>query len=266
MEKIFSLSNNRLKEIRALSKRKYRQKNGLFVVEGQRMVEDAIEFGQVRVIVMSDSYTSAHSDMLQFETSEIQLLEVPEKLFAALTDTETPQGILAVVKKKQTEVILNSGNVVIADGIQDPGNMGTLIRTAVASGCCAVMTTEGTVDVYNPKVLRSTMGAIFNIPVIDSWTFAQIMTRLKEQGIKVLVADVGAEEAYYDVDLTELFALVVGNENQGPREETIAVADKLINIPMIGKIDSLNAAVAGSIVLYEALRQRNKERNKEGQA
>ena len=256
MEKILSLSNNKLKEIRSLSKRKYRQKNGLFVVEGRHMVEDAIGFGQVRLIVMSDSYISAHSDMLQLETSEIDLLEVPEKLFAALTDTETPQGILAVVKKKQAGVILNGGNVVIADRIQDPGNMGTLIRTALASGCCAVMTTEGTVDVYNPKVLRSTMGAIFNIPVIDGWTFDQIMTRLKEQGIKVLVADVGAKEAYYNIDLTEPFALVVGNENQGPTAEAIAVADKLINIPMVGKIDSLNAAVAGSIVLYEALRQK----------
>ncbi|MBO8169475.1 MAG: RNA methyltransferase [Thermoanaerobacteraceae bacterium] len=257
MQRITSFQNEKIKEINSLHRKKYRQQKGLYFVEGQRMVEEALQFASVRTVVISEEFADKKYWEMQLQPAGTEILMVPEKLFKKLADTENPQGILAVVKKEKPSLDkIISGNVLVAAAIQDPGNLGTLIRTAVAAGCAAVITTRGTVDVYNPKVLRSTMGAIFKIPVLDGQPVSQILAWLKNNGLPLIVADVAAEKAYYDVDLARPFALLIGNENLGPEEQVLAAADQLVRIPMLGKTESLNAAIAGSIILYESLRQR----------
>jgi len=168
---------------------------------------------------------------------------------------------MAVVRKKQNnlqEIKYPEGNVLIAAGIQDPGNLGTLIRTAAAAGCALVIATRETVDAYNPKVTRSTMGAIFRIPVIQGVPAVRTVTWVKKTGLPLVVAQVSASTSCFDVDLSKNFALAVGNENRGHGGEVIDRADLLVQIPMANHTESLNAAVAGSIILYEGLRQRKK--------
>ncbi|WP_366922633.1 RNA methyltransferase [Metallumcola ferriviriculae] len=258
MQHIQSTQNSKIKLIRSLRLRKERYKQGLFLVEGVNLTKEAINYGKVKHLILSEKFAEREmwQEKLQEETS---LLVVPDVLFNDLAATESPQGVMAVVQKPEvnlTNFRYSGGNVLIAAGLQDPGNMGTLIRTAAAAGCAGVIATKGTVDLFNDKVVRATMGAIFRIALIQGVTELETAEWVKKQGLDLIIADVSARDSCYEIDISRDFALTVGNESRGNDTRTVALADKVVKIPMAGEMESLNAAVAGSIILYEGVRQR----------
>ncbi len=263
MNYIQSSQNSTLKEIKSLHLKKNRDSQSLYFVEGIRFVNDAIDNGQViSKIIISDKLEglSGGSELIEkvkTVCSDISL--VPEKLFKEVSDTQTPQGILAVLKKNQFdfEQVIEEGNsVVILDCLQDPGNAGTIIRTADAAGISAVLMSKGCVDLYSPKVLRSTMGSVFHVPIFEGLNITQTIQILKQKGYKVIASHLSGKNNYFQEDLTGRSAVIVGNEANGISDETANIADSLVKIPMPGKAESLNASVAASIMIYEIVRQK----------
>ncbi len=262
MNFIQSNQNSTLKEIKSLHLKKNRDALGLYFVEGIRFVSDAIDNGQViSKIIISDKLESLNGGSELIEKvkgvcSDISL--VPEKLFKEVSDTQTPQGILAVLKKNKYDfdrVISEGSSVVILDCLQDPGNAGTIIRTADAGGISAVLMSKGCVDLYSPKVLRSTMGSVFHIPIFEGLNITETIQVLKLNGYKVIASHLSGKNNYFQEDLTGRSAIIVGNEANGISDETANMADSLVKIPMPGKAESLNASVAASIMIYEIVRQ-----------
>lgn len=262
MNFIQSSQNNTIKEIKALHQKKHRDAQGLYFVEGIRFVSDAVDSRQSIIkAVISDRLESLNGgESLISRLSGVcqDIYCVPDKLFCDISDTQSPQGVLAVLKKQPAEItdaISGGKSVVVLDGLQDPGNVGTIIRTADAAGVSAVLMTRGCVDIYSPKVLRSTMGSVFHIPIIEGLDIIDTIKLLKYKGYKVIASHLNGENNYYDEDLTCKSAIIVGNEANGISEETAAISDKLVKIPMPGKAESLNASVAASIMIYELVRQ-----------
>jgi TrmH family RNA methyltransferase len=194
---------------------------------------------------------------------------IPDKLFKSISATETPQGILAVIPTKfynleniiertleqSTEFQRNKISLIILDGIQDPGNMGTIIRTADGAGFNGVILSKDCVDPYNPKVIRSTMGSIFYMPLYLSNNLSVTLNEIKDLGIKIYGAHLEGSVDYYKIDMTGNIAIIIGNEARGISSTSLCAADKLIKIPMPGRLESLNASVAAGILIYESFRQ-----------
>ncbi|EMS71507.1 TrmH family RNA methyltransferase [Ruminiclostridium cellobioparum] len=262
MNYIQSSQNSTIKEIKALHQKKHRDSHEMYFVEGIRFVSDAVDNGQVIIkAVISDRLESLNGgELLISKLSEVcsDIYNVPDKLFKEISDTQSPQGVLAVLKKRTAgigEALRQGKSVVVLDSLQDPGNVGTIIRTADAAGVSAVLMTRGCVDVYSPKVLRSTMGSVFHLPIIEDLDIINTIQLLKSSGYKVIASHLHGQNNYYDEDLTCKSAIIVGNEANGISEETAALSDKLVRIPMPGKAESLNASVAASIMIYELVRQ-----------
>lgn len=246
IKEITSTENKIYKQTKKLLNRSERYKAKLFMAEGQRIVEDAVIAGIAEYIFVSQNYNGVEYDLPVYRVSD--------KMFSALSDTETTQGILAVCKMVYYNMEeINCDTLLICDGVSDPGNMGTLIRTAECSGVGGVILLKGSVDPYSPKVVRSTMGSIFRLPVY----FAQaddLNKHLKEYAIVATVLDGSVD--LYDIKFPEKTAVVVGNEAHGVSKEVADMAKIRTLIPMCGNSESLNASVAGSIVMYEILRQK----------
>lgn len=262
MNVIQSSQNSTIKEIKGLHLKKNRDASGHYFVEGIRFVNDAIDNNQTIVkVVVSDKLESLNSGSELIEKVKAACTEcclVPEKLFNEISDTQTPQGVLAVLKKREfvlDEIIEQGSSLVLLDNLQDPGNVGTIVRTADAAGVSAVLMSKGCVDLYSPKVLRSTMGSVFHMPIFEGLSINEIIKMLKQFGYKVIASHLAGRNNYYDEDLTGKSAIIVGNEANGISEETAALADRLVKIPMPGKAESLNASVAASIMIYEIVRQ-----------
>ena len=263
---ITSGDNPRIKYLKHLAKRRFRETEGKFIIEGVRFVEEAIASRiSIEAVVFSSKLLQnvRGKELLDnLYSSDIALWEVTEAIMESLADTATPQGVLAVVNAVATgldEVLTGEQKhlLVLVDGIQDPGNLGTVIRTADAAGADAVILTRGTVDLYNPKTLRATMGSVFHLPIIMAGEAIQAAERLLQSGVQLVVGMPQANRPVFSVDLTGSVALVVGSEAGGVSEEVISLASYLVNIPMAGRAESLNAAVATAIMLYEAVRQRS---------
>lgn len=191
---------------------------------------------------------------------------VSDEVFVRMSDTKTPQGILCLVRQQHynIEEILreNKGKrmlFIILEDIQDPGNLGTIFRTAEAAGADGVIMSSWTADIYNPKTIRSTMGSVYRVPFFHVDQMEGAVRRLQKAGVAVYAAHLGGTAAYDACDYQKSTAFLIGNEAKGLREETAACADARITIPMAGKVESLNAAVASSILLFEAARQRRKD-------
>jgi len=263
VDTIESKDNSLIKEVKKLNKKKYRIENQQFIIEGFRFVEEALKSSfEVPYIFISenalDKYREFGIDKLIQNNTKINCIKA--SLLKELCNTENPQGILAVVNNKKVNIANKEGFYVLADKVQDPGNMGTIIRSAHASGALGVIVTKGTVDVYNDKTLRSTMGSIFNIPIIEDDNF-KIIKDLKSNGFKIIVSSLDTENNFYDVDLTGKVVICVGNEGNGISKELYELNDEKVKIPMPGGAESLNAAVAASIMMYEAVRQKEKQKN-----
>lgn len=264
MNVIQSSQNSTIKEIKGLHLKKNRDASGHYFVEGIRFVNDAIDNNQTIVkMVVSDKLESLNGGPELIEKVKAACTEcylVPEKLFNEISDTQTPQGVLAVLKKREfvlDEIIEQGSSLVLLDNLQDPGNVGTIVRTADAAGVSAVLMSKGCVDLYSPKVLRSTMGSVFHMPIFEGLSINETIKMLKKFGYKVIASHLAGRNNYYDEDLTGKSAIIVGNEANGISEETAALADRLVKIPMPGKAESLNASVAASIMIYEIVRQKN---------
>lgn len=240
-----------------LASRKYRDSYGQFLVEGEKVIRDAISAGQKLVIVMAEEGYSLDED--QFPCA---CVTVDKKLFAQLAQTTTTQGIMAVVEKQNMSreefckrIGEKSGNVILLDRLQDPGNIGTIIRTADAAGYSGVMTIKGTADLYSPKIVRATAGSLFRMPVYTADNPDEAVEILESAGKMILATGFNTDLYYYDVDMKKDTGLIIGNEGNGISDELMQQAHKIIKIPMDGEIDSLNAAVAAGILMYEAVRK-----------
>lgn len=263
MNTIISNQNPLIKELKLLKERKYREEKKLYFIEGLRFVEEAIkESAEIVKIYISEKFeeTKGGKEIL-FKINDMQYdtIFLTDKLFREVSDTENPQGILATIKVKTfelTDLSLDLGFFLILDSIQDPGNMGTIIRTADAANANGIIVLKGCVDVYNPKVLRATMGSIFHQPIYFYENAADLIARLKEKGIKVFASHLKGSSNYFEHDFRENIAFVIGNEANGINEEIALLADELVRIPMPGRAESLNASVAASLLMYEVVRQR----------
>lgn len=200
----------------------------------------------------------AFSNDFLYTIAKYNCIYVTEKVFSGITDVTNPQGILAVIGKNTdiNEIDYNQNLFLILDNIQDPGNMGTILRTADSINLKQIIVSKGTADCYNPKVVRSTMGAIFRVKVIECEDLKKVVKEMKKRKIKVYATDLQTDKSIYDVDYKKS-AIVIGNEANGVSKELLEIADEKIRIPMIGKTESLNAAVATGIILYEVVRKGN---------
>ena len=223
------------------------------------MIEEAIlENAKIKSVVICDDCKSqgAIPSESMYEIAKMNCIYVAEKVFNTITDVINPQGIMAIIEKtkiQETEIDYNSDNFLILDNIQDPGNMGTILRTADSLGMKQIIVSKGTSDPYNLKVVRATMGAIYRIKVIEVDKLTKTIKEMKKHKIKVYATDLKTDKSIYDVDYAKS-AIIIGNEANGVSEEVLKEATERIKIPMIGKTESLNAAVATSVILYEAFR------------
>ncbi len=255
---ITSTHNPKLKLIRALQGRaKERRDAGAFLVEGVRLVEEAVisNWG-LRFVLYDESLNErGRSQVEGLRSRGVDVEEVSTGLMKSLSETETPQGILAVLEFAQLQIPNYCDFILILDTIRDPGNLGTLLRTAAAAGVQAVLLPPETTDAFAPKVVRSGMGAHFRLP-IHSMNWEETEKMLQVAGLKVFIADMNGQSCW-ETDLRQPIALVIGGEAEGVSESARKLASQKISIPMSGKIESLNAGVAGSILMFEVVRQRS---------
>ena len=252
---ITSSQNPKLKLVRALLGRpKERREANAFVVEGIRLIEEAVTAGwKFQFALYSDGLNERGQDLLKVLIAHrIDVEEVAGDLLQKVSDTETPQGILAVLEFTNLKIPVSPNFILIPDQVRDPGNLGTLIRTAAAAGVQALFLPDETTDAFAPKVVRSGMGAHFRLP-IHVLTWDQI--RENTNDIEVYLADMDGK-SFWETDLRKPLALIVGGEADGASEEARKLATQKISIPMAGNVESLNAGVAGSVVMFEVVRQR----------
>jgi TrmH family RNA methyltransferase len=259
---ITSTQNERVKYLRSLGRRRVRQREDRFAVEGTRLAEEVLRAGVKPALVLYTEAWSATAQAQRLLPSLARAEEgcwlVAEAVMATCTATKTPQGIVAVVPRQQLEA--EPGLVLILDGLRDPGNLGTILRSAEATGAGQVILAPGTVDPYNPKVVRGAMGAHFRLPVA-SMGWPAIVKRMA--GRPVWLADATAETPYDTVDWGVAAGLIVGGEAVGAGEEAKALATGRVGIPMAGGAESLNAAMAATVILFEAAKQHRRSTVKE---
>ncbi|MDD4189088.1 MAG: RNA methyltransferase [Eubacteriales bacterium] len=259
---IESSENKLIKLVKSLSQKKYREKEGLFFTEGLRFVQDALDSSwEVSSVFVSETFKEKFikTRKISLTNKNPELYCLPDKLFNEISDTNSPQGILAVIKMREYDpesVIFGPNLFLLLDGLQDPGNMGTIIRSADAAGFNAIIMTEGCVDIYNPKVVRSTAGSLFHIPCITASDVSKMLDLLRLNEIKIYCASASAKKYCYQFDLHENVVFAIGNEANGLSAKVTENADDSISIPILGRAESLNASVAAGILLYEAIRQR----------
>ncbi|KGN03537.1 RNA methyltransferase [Clostridium novyi A str. 4570] len=257
MNLIESKDNTLIKYLRKLRKKKYRVQEEKFLVEGFRFVEEAIKstFQVSHVLIAESAIEKCNSfNILNSVDENTKVCLVKDEILKELCETNNPQGIIAVVDNKKISIEDKNGFYILIDKVQDPGNMGTIIRSANASGALGVIVTKGTVDIYNDKTLRSTMGSIFKIPIIEDNDF-EVINDLKSKGFKLIVSSLDTENNFFDIDLTKKVIICVGNEGNGVSDEVYNLGDERVKIPMPGDAESLNVGVAASIMMYEVVRQ-----------
>ncbi len=261
---ITSSSNSLIKHVRLLHKKKIRWESKNFFVEGLRSVKESIiSHAEIEYFLYSDSLfeTKGGKDLFSLIDKNYEnVYNITDKLLKEISDTQNPQGIIAVVrfnKNSLNEALKERNNfLILLDRVQDPGNMGTIIRTADALGANGILITSGCVDPYNPKTIRATMGSIFHIPLIHYDNVDEVLLDLKKRNIEVISTGLESSRPCYEIDFTKDFVLVIGNEASGISERVQELSDTIVKIPMQGRAESLNAAIASGIVMYEASRQR----------
>lgn len=279
MEYLTSRQNSLIKYVHSLAQRKVREREHCFVVEGVRLLEEALSAMDkggrfcLETVLISEELRQNEREQQLIEALRIAGVKrylVPAGIMEGLADTVSPQGVLGVVRRNQLKpglpgkepagpfepIALDPPLFLILDRIQDPGNLGTLLRTAEAAGVTAVWLLKGTTDPFSPKVLRATMGSIFRVPLATGVEIESVLA-LKAQGVTLLAAGLGAAALpYYEADFSKPLALALGNEANGLADWLKAAGDRLITIPLAGAAESLNVAVAGAIILFEVCRQR----------
>ncbi|MBM7615930.1 TrmH family RNA methyltransferase [Alkaliphilus hydrothermalis] len=262
---ITSESNPTIKFVKGLQIKKNRMKYKQFVIEGLRFLQEALEHGvALEYILYSDSAKKIKGgdELIQQIEGKYQMYHLPDKLMEKLSETENPQGIMAVINMPEYSLDSLSEEkelfLVVLDRIQDPGNMGTIIRTAEGAGANAVLITKGSVDPYNSKTLRATMGAVFHFPVVQVEEDEELIEFLKKNKVRMVATHLDTENTYDMIDYKGSIALIIGNEANGIQEGFVAQAEEMIKIPIVGKIESLNASVAAGVLIYKAFENRRK--------
>ena len=278
MEIISSKDNKKIKYIRGLmEKGSIRKKNRQFVVEGIKLVDEALKYGDVSEIVITESlYAEIVSgdlsdnallagngkNVIKYVENSRSTIVVLDAVFNSVSETITPQGVLAVVgmpcyrlldEDYLDKIYSKTGKIklLILEDTSDPGNLGTIMRTAEAAGVTGVIMTKGTVDIFNPKVVRSTMGSIFRLPFAYVEDLKEVIKELKKSGISFYATHLKGEKSYKAIQYSDRSAILIGNEERGLSDEVADLADTYVLIPMQGKVESLNAAVAAALMMYE---------------
>ena len=288
MQVISSKDNELIKHIKKLKNKKYRDLNNEYIIEGIKIIEEAInEKANIKQVVICDDCekTSNIPKDLMYEIAKQECVYVTSKIFESLTDVTNPQGILAIVEKNsvkskikntnnvengeesktskikekeeqtENEIDYNQDIIVALDDIQDPGNLGTILRTVDSIGINQILVSKGTADSYNPKVVRSTMGAIFRVKIIECEDLEKTLEEIKKHKFEIVVTSLQTKNSIYDIDYKKK-VIVIGNEANGVGKGIQKIADKKVKIPMLGKTESLNASVATGVILYEYVRQK----------
>lgn len=253
------LQNPLVKAAAELKQKKYRQQRGEFLAEGLRTVEEAVAFKAAQQIFYTATEDERTLQLLeQAAFMQLKLTCVSEAVMKKIADTETPQGIIAVCRMQEQplEQLLASGKLLLVlDRVGDPGNIGTMLRTADAAGVGGIILLKGTADIYAPKTVRSSMGSLFHVPVLSGVAEQEFIDNAKKAGYQLLVTALDGADNLYQADLKGRLAFVMGNEAGGVSASLLQQADKRVFIPMRGKAESLNVAMAAGIVMFEAMRR-----------
>lgn len=255
---ITSNSNAQVKRLLQLQKKsKARNEEQVFLVEGLRMFSE-VPAERVQKVYISETLYNKKKQDLNLEKFSVEILS--DSVFSYVSDTKTPQGILCIVEQQKYDIeeLLNIKNphFMVLDNLQDPGNLGTIVRTAEGAGVDAVFLSKESVDIYNPKTIRSTMGSIYRMPVVYVEDLLELLNTFRQKGIKSYAAHLEGKNSYDKEDYQGGTAILIGNEGNGLRDEVADSADVWVQIPMQGKVESLNAAIAASILMFEVYRQR----------
>ena len=260
MQVISSKDNDLIKHIRKLKDKKYRDENNEYIIEGIKLIEEAVkENAEIKKVIVCDDTTRTYEipTNVMLEIAKYECVYVTEKIFNMITQVTNPQGIMAIVKKNVTnsEIDYSQDIIVVLDGVQDPGNLGTILRTVDSVGLSQIIVSKETADAYNPKVVRSTMGAIFRVKIIESEDLQETIKQMKKHHFKLMVTSLQTNKSIYDMELNKRI-IVIGNEANGVSKMLQDMSDEKVKIPMLGKTESLNASVATGIILYEYVRQK----------
>lgn len=258
---ISSPQNIRVKEWAQLLEKKYRTKQHKYIVEGIHLVQEALHSGADVECVAYDMDKGIPSELNGLEQADkpIEWIAVSPAVIAKCSETKTPQPVFAILRKKEQalNVLLEQPDalVMVLDGVQDPGNVGTIIRSADAAGAAGVILGQGCADLYNPKTIRSTMGSLFHLPVVEG-ALEDILPQAKIRGARLISTSLDAYSSCYEFDFRSSAWIIIGNEGQGISDITASLVDESLYIPMAGQAESLNAAMASTVLLFEAMRQR----------
>ena len=260
---ITSTSNAKVKYLVNLKKkRKERDRENVFLVEGIRMFRE-VPADKLKEVYVSESFYKKERDLVDeiASKSRVRVEILSDNVFAHVSDTMTPQGVLCVVEQMNysLESVLSNGAVphlMVLDNLQDPGNLGTIVRTAEGAGVTGIVMSKETVDIYNPKVIRSTMGSIYRMPFYYAEDLLVAIEEMKKRNISTYAAHLDGKNSYDEEDYKKPCAFFIGNEGNGLRDEIADAADTYIRIPMCGQVESLNAAIAACVLMFEAARQR----------
>lgn len=257
---ISSTKNGQIRLVTDLMKKaRVRKEKDLFVVEGVKMFSE-LQPGQADTVFVSESFQAVPEHRTLLEGAG-QVWTVTDQVFQAMSDTQTPQGILALVGQfhYSLEDMLpqdRPAHLMILENLQDPGNLGTILRAGEGAGVTGVIMSGDTVDIYNPKVIRSTMGSVLRMPFLYADDLAGTIGELKKRGVRMFAAHLSGKHNYDQEDYTGHVGFMIGNEARGLSEQTASLADTYVRIPMLGRVESLNAAVASAVLMYETARQR----------
>lgn len=260
MQTITSKDNELIKHIRKLKDKKYRDESNEYVVEGVKLVEEAVkENAKIKQIIVCEDTTRTYEipTHIMLEIAKYECISVSDKIFNIITQVTNPQGIMAIIEKnaQNAKIDYTQDIIVVLDDVQDPGNLGTILRTVDSIGLNQIIVSKGTADAFNSKVVRSTMGAIFRIKIIEVENLAQAIKEMRKHHFKLMVTSLQTKNSIYDIDFYKKI-IVIGNEANGVSKEIQDMADEKAKIPMLGRTESLNASVATGVVMYEYVRQK----------
>lgn len=254
-------NNKTVSALKLLNQKKNRDSTGLFLIEGEKFISEIPEGSFIKEYIISQSYSEKHPKYLKVTNPKIPVTVLSDSAFEAVSANKTPQGRIAVCRKAAHSLdalLVNKKNslFIIAEELNDPGNLGTIIRTAYAAGAAGVLLSKGSVELYNPKTLQSAAGAVFHVAVIENVNLCETLPIFRAAGVQLAAAASGSGISLYEADFTKPTAIIIGNEARGISVETSRLADLCVKIPMPGGAESLNVSVACAVLIYEAIRQR----------
>ena len=260
MQTITSKDNELIKHIKKLKDKKYRDENNEYIIEGVKLIEEAVqEKSKIKKVIICDDTTRTYEipTNIMLEIAKYECISVSDKIFNIITQVTNPQGIMAIIEKnaQNAKIDYTQDIIVVLDDVQDPGNLGTILRTVDSIGLNQIIVSKGTADAFNSKVVRSTMGAIFRIKIIEVENLAQAIKEMRKHHFKLMVTSLQTKNSIYDIDFYKKI-IVIGNEANGVSKEIQDMADEKAKIPMLGRTESLNASVAAGVVMYEYVRQK----------